>query len=397
MKNKKQTFKNKFSIKHLKFTKMKKQLLTLSLVLLTLFVGNRVFGQNITAPIVCQAAQTIQCLPGDALHVIPGSPYLYTVAVPNITATTGQFMWFVTQNPNFITTGTLNTANAENPNGTGTILAGVGTTGGGYLNTPAGTATIELIWKAFDPTLDVFVVIQVTGTDAADCPVNNLKVYKILPQNAFTLDIANVDANAGTPAALAWNLPISTCVPGIVTATYDDATTTVKYDYGQSYAYYLINAANFSGNYVLNFQIDGVANGEVVTAEWAYNAGATLTWTPLTITGTAPSQLTATTTVNAQAANQTVGSSGECILVRLLIDHTTSVLIFNEGIVAEPIQMAIDGTTGGALLLPDLHHATGANCGLADGFTNDKATHTLRPRPQINATTPTPFVTGTGL
>lgn len=378
---------------------MKKQLFFLSFLLLSFIVSNRAFGQNLTAPVVCQAAQVIECLPGDALHVIPGTPYLYTVTVPNIAANSGQFVWFVTQNPAFITTGVLNTASAENPAGTGTILAGVGAGGGSYLDNPAGTgtATIQLIWKAFDPTLDVFVVIQVTGTDAADCPVNNLKVYKILPQNAFTLDIANIDANAATPAALGWTLPISTCVPGIVTAKYDDATTTVQYDYGQSYAYYLINAANFSTSYVLNFQINGVAAGEVVTAEWAYNTGPALTWTAMAVVGVPPAQLTATTTVNAQATNQTVGSSGECILVRLLLDHTTSIAVFNEGIVAQPVEMAIDGTTGGALLLPDLHHAAGTGCGLADGFTNDKAKHTLNPRPQIEPSTPTPFVTGTGL
>lgn len=378
---------------------MKKQILILVLAIFAIGFSSTAFGQDLTEPIVCEAAQTIECLPGDALHVIPGTPYLYTVTVPNIEANSGQFVWFVTQDPDFISTGALNTGSAENPNGSGTILAGVGTNGGAYLDVPAGdgTATIELIWKSFDPTLDVFVVIQVTGTDAADCPVNNLKVYKILPQNAFTLDIANVDANATTPGALPWGTAISTCVSDIVSASYDDVSETVQYDYGQNYVYYLINAANFSVSYVLNFHIDGVATGEVVTAEWAYNTGATLTWTPLAITGTAPTQLTATTTVLAQATNQTVGSSGECILVRLLIDHTTNVTTFNEGIVAQPIAMSIDGTTGGALLLPDLHHADGTGCGLPDGYTNDVATHTLRPRPQINAATPTPFVTGTGL
>lgn len=377
---------------------MKKQLLNLSFFLLALVASNYTFGQNITAPIVNVAPQAITCLNDDALNVIPGKAYTYTVTVPNIVATTGEFTWFVTQDPAFISGGVLNTTSAESPSGTGTILAGVGT-GGGYNNTPAGsgTATIQLLWKIFDPTKDIFVVIQVKGTDASDCAVNNLKVYKILPKNAFALDIANVDASITTPAALTYGTAHATCLPGIVSATWDATAKTVKYDYGQNYIYYLVSAANFSGAYNLSFRINGAATGEIITAEWAYNTGTTLSWTSLALTGTPPAQITATATVNAQATNGTVGATGESILVRLLVDHTTSTTVFNEGIVAQPIALSIDGTTGGALALPDLHHATGTGCGLADGFTNDVATHTLRPRPRVDASTPTPFVTGTGL
>lgn len=375
---------------------MKKQLLNLSFFLLALVASNNVLAQ-ITAPISNVAPQAITCLNDDALNVIPGKAYTYTVTVPNIVATTGEFTWFVTQNPAFISGGVLNTASAEDKTGVGTILAGVGTSGGGYLNSPKGTATIELLWKIFDPTKDVFVVIQVKGTDANDCAVNNLKVYKILPKNAFALDIANVDANAATPAALTYGTAHSTCVPGLLSAAYDAATKTVKYDYGENYIYYLVSAAYFSGAYTLNFQISGVAAGEVVKADWTYNSG-TISWTPLALSGTAPANLTGSTTVNAKATNGTVGAAGESILVRLLVDHTTSTTIFNEGIVAQPIVMAVDGTTGGTLALPDLHHSGGVGvCGVADGFANDKATHTLKPRPRVDATTPTPFVTGTGL
>jgi len=87
---------------------------------------------------------------------------------------------------------------------------------------------------------------------------------------------------------------------------------------------------------------------------------------------------------------------GDCIVVRVLIDHGT----VEEGIVEQDVILAVDGIMydSGAETaddyytnpeLGDIHHAevTGEDCPWIDGFVNDVATFTLTPRPDITSTT----------
>ena len=365
---------------------MKKQFLVLAIfVLATLASLTSTFAQDITGNVTCPTPNPVNptCLSSDALHPIPGTPYLYTITVPNIVSGSGEYTWYVTQNQNFITAGALNTASADGD--PGTWIAGVGTGGGTYNNAVGGTDKIEITWNSFvhDPLNPVFVVIQVRGTNAADCPVNNMKVYVIQPVNAFTLDIAAVtDAASGTDITL--GATAQSCFPDVVSAKYDVTNNEVDYNFGTSYLYFMVTAANFSKEWRPSFLLGGLTEGaNLQTAEidWAYSSTPTSWNAMIPPTGTYNGTWTTTGQVDAKAANGTVGAAGECILVRVTVNHDSF-----EGIAAEPITLAVDGQTQLSLATPfkDLHYADCSD----DGFTNDVATHTINPRPNIQDATP---------
>ena len=364
---------------------MKKQIFILVLAIFTINFSSA-YGQ-----VVCPAPRAVDptCLANDALHPIAGNPYNYIISVPT-PAGTKEFTWLVTQDKNFIVApGTL-TATREAVGGN--FLAA---TGSGYNDPATGTASLSLTWKSFtyDAANPVFVVIQVKNTDiaAGACLTNNLKVFKIQPVNAFTLDIANVGADKTTVSPYETN--INRCISPIVSATYDaTAPEGVLYDFGVDYLYYVVTAANFSTSWLPSLQITAIDTKETVTAvEWfrptdtAFATAGAMTLTGSTYTAAAP--------VPVLDASGTVGSAGECIVIRVTIDHTNGANQY-EGLTNETNTVAVDGKTQLAATTPvgDIHFSktvgTAADCGLEDGFRNDIATQILLARPDIQSTTP---------
>lgn len=348
---------------------MKKQITILVLVLMASVTFS--WGQTIqtlpgTGAIVCPVPRgfPIGVLTSDALHPVAGTPYTYRVTVPAPLGTK-TFKWIITQEQTFITTGLLNTTNAEAVGGTHIAAAGAELNA----NTAAGFGEdIDITWKSFihSAALPVFVVIYVENNDGT-CTTQNLKVYQIEPVNSFTLDIANVKID-GT--VLGYGINDSTCVSNIASAVYDPAGS-VAYDFGTDYLFYTVTAANFTGSWTMDLTLTGPTAKQVGTIEWAYSSTPTA-WTAFAL-GTPA-------TVNAIDATGTVGVAGECIIIRITVKHNNE-----EVILAQPIIVAVDGVSN---TLPDLHYETGA----ADGFTNDLASHIMKPRPTIDAVTPTPFL-----
>jgi hypothetical protein len=367
--------------KHLNFIIMKKQILFLAFFVLASFASiTTAFGQeDLTATPDCPIPNPIDptCLSADALHPIPGTAYTYSVTVPNIVTGTGTYTWFVTQDMDFITSGTL-TSNMETPGAALSHMLDAST----ELNTAtADLKEISITWKSFvyDDAAPVFVVIHVVGTDAADCPVNNLKVYKIEPVQAFTLDIASVNVDGTTQA---YGTPAESCFPEIVSAEYVVANDAITYDFGVSYAFFAVTAANFNTSWRANFEVGGLdAKQELINIHWQRPGDAT--WTATTAPGTLGShQIDEIPVVDASGA---VGADGECIVVRVTVAHHNY-----EGIAAQTFTLAVDGETelAATTVLKDLHHLAGTDCGKDDGFDNDIAEHTFNPRPEINSTTP---------
>jgi hypothetical protein len=362
---------------------MKKQLFLILLIAFFAISLSSTFGQ-----VTCPVPRTVDpiCLPSDALHPVAGTPYNYVVSVPTPLGTK-EYTWFVTQDPAFIAAGVL-TAIREFPIPSLHIAA----TGSGYNDPLTGSNTLSITWKSFvpDPLLPVFVIINVKNTASTPdaCVSQNMKVFKILPVNAFTLDIANVNA-AGVSQA--YETPIDRCIHDVVTATYNaTAPEGVLYDFGIDYLYYVITAANFSTSWKPSAQLTGVNAQETVTAvEWARPtdfAFATPHAMPL-----AAGTYTSTDPVLVLAASGFVGAAGECILIRVTIDHTNAALQY-QGLTDEVITLAVDGITALTATppIPDVHYSStlpvaNANCGLPDGFLFDKAQQTLKPRPDITA------------
>jgi len=165
---------------------MKKQLLILFMALIAIGLSTA-YGQTVTCPV---PRVDITCIPGDALHPAAGVPYDYIVDVPTPPGTK-EYTWFVTQDQHFINAGVLTLAREIAP---GPIILAAGA---GYNDPATATGTLSLTWNSFlyDPLAPVFVVIQVKNdAGAGGCVTQNMKVFKIEPINAFTLDVVNVDA-----------------------------------------------------------------------------------------------------------------------------------------------------------------------------------------------------------
>lgn len=361
---------------------MKKQLLTL-IVAIFAITFTTAYGQ-VTCPV--PRPVDITCLPNDALHPVAGHPYDYIVSVPTPIGTK-EYTWFVTQDPAFIAAGIL-TANRETPIPSLHIAA----TGTGYNNPATGSPTLSITWKYFvpDPALPVFVVINVKNTASTPdaCVSQNMKVFKILPVNAFTLDIANVNKLG---VSQSYTDSITRCIHDIVSANYSaTAPEGVVYDFGADTLYYVVTAANFSTSWKPSVQLTGVNAQEAITAvQWARPndfAFATPHAMPL-----AAGIYTSTDPVAVLDPSGAVGATGECILIRVAIDHTNGALQY-QGLTDENIYLAVDGITDLAATppTPDVHYSStlpvpNSNCGLADGFLFDYAKQTLKPRPDITA------------
>lgn len=362
---------------------MKKQILFLVMALFAIFTSP-VFGQ-LTLP--TPRVVDVTCLPNDAIHPMPGTPYNYSIEVPT-PAGTKAYTWFVTQDKNFIVApGTL-TTNRETT--TGDFLSA---TGSGYNDAATGTATLSLTWKSFvyDAANPVFVVIQVKSTEAGACSPNNMKVFKIQPSNSFTLDIANLGADKVTVSPYETN--IDRCISDIASATFDPAAPEgIKYDFGVDYLYYVVTAANFSTSWKPSLKLSGIDPKETVTAvEWFRPTDTGFaTPEPMTL---AAGVYTANNPVTVIDASGTVGALGEGIVIRVTIDHTDGANQY-EGTADEIITAAVDGKTQLTLPTPlgDIHFSktagNGTDCGLEDDFRNDIAVQTLKARPNIQSATP---------
>lgn len=358
---------------------MKKQLLILIVA---------VFALGFSSAYAQLAPRAVTCLTSDALHPIAGSPYTYEVSVPS-PAGAKEYTWFVTQDQHFINAGVL-TANRELVPASNIVAA----TGVGYNGGAGNTNSISITWKSFfyDPLAPVFVVIQVKNTASTPdaCVSQNMKVYKIIPQNAFTLDIANLQPGAtpnvaGTLVA-GYGVNLDKCIHDIVDAQYDaTAPEGVIYDFGTDYMFYEVVAANFSTSWKPSFTLTGVDAEETVTVEWATDKAFT---TPhaMTLGGGVWTSVDVYTVANATGF---VGATGESIYVRVTLDHSTT--LNYEGLADEVVALAVDGITNlsapAAQQLGDVHTDAGPGpvCPWVDLFANDIATQTLKPRPTINA------------
>lgn len=361
---------------------MKKQILFLAILVMAILATTTIFGQNPIQPIpytaltavptACPAPTPVTC-PSDAIHPIPGNPYEYSIEVPtNLGAgATFRYRWFVTQDPNIITTTggvTSITSNIEAATGTGLHVQSAVTN---YNDIAAGSNTITITWKSFthDPTQPVLVVIYVEGDDG--CLTNNVEVYQIEPIHAFTLDIANMAPDGTLPGA-----NYVSCVSPVYSAIYTAGSLTMNY--GTNYLYFAVTAANFTDSWLPSFQLTGIAAPRTAVVEWQYPnlANVATGWHDATVP-----------VVASGGAGSSVGAAGECIIVRVTVNNNTE-----ETVAAAPISLAVNGVMNDpttvaadytALAYEDVHF-TGCT---ADGFTNDIANQILSPRPNVNTTT----------
>ena len=395
---------------------MKKQILVLAFLLAGLANVNLSFGQALVP-------RKVTCLTADALHPIAGTPFTYQIDVP-ATPTGGtawtslNYLWYVTQDQNFITLNagvpTL-TAAANRQTDAGLLLK---KTDANYNLASSTSNSISLTWKSFyyDPTVPIFVVISVTGSNGL-CDPMNLKVFKIEPQNAFTIDIDNLkeDGTFHTPPVYnalgvlqpggAYGDLYEQCISPIQSAIYSPtAPAGIVYDFGQNIMMYEVVAANWYTSWRPSFTLTGIDPKETIKVEYSKDKTFAVPADIVTMSGPAKSAaiatvLTYTTTasITASAAATTgfVDDKGESIYVRVTLDHSNGTAASYEGLADEKIALAVDGLTNLAVAgkeVGDVHTTAGTTlpaqaCPWVDGFANDIAYQTLKGRPTITSST----------
>lgn len=370
---------------------MKKQILIFAMFTLALiFAGTKSYGQS-TNDINYLNVGTTECpVPAilncgtigttGPLNPIPGVVYNYQVAVaPGVT--TGFIQWFVTDEATLIS-GNGPIAGIMEPNdGTSPFLLAA-TPALAYNSTTNTSATISVSWQSFDGTTNnVLLVAYVRGENGCS---DNIEVWRIEPAFTFRLEIAGMMPD-GTASSTA-----NECVTQVQSASYDGTNLTM--DYGDNYVFFVVSAASFVDSWQPTFT---VASASTTTATpvtladvtWAYpdqailNLGgvATGTWNAVTVP------------VEAQNALNAVGDDGECIIVRVHLDHGNV-----ENDVVSTVTLGVDGimldASTGLYTNPDLadldNGATPSDpCVVGN---NDSAIYTLNPRPNITEVAPAP-------
>ena len=357
---------------------MKKQILILILFVAAIVAGTtNAFAQNVTqvepdyleqAATFCTPAVALDCGTGDQLTPMPGVVYTYEISSSSV----GTVHWFVTDDPDILLTGSLTGNNIDPGDGNGNYLltADVGVT---YNNTANGSVTIDLSWKSFDGAANE-VLLVAYAEDAATC-TNNIEVYRIIPQYAFTLDIAGI-LDDGTSGA-------AECVSPIVSAQYDG--TNLNVDYGTNYVYFSVNAANWQTSWETDLAATTDGGSAISSIEWQYPDLAT--------TGGAwnASGTEVLASHYASGADGFIDDVGECIIVRVQVDH----LVATENIADETITLTVNGEMINAQTAsydgtyPDLDEGGAGNACLNN--VDDTADYVITPRPDVNEVDPTPF------
>jgi len=360
---------------------MKKQILILAMVTLALFfVGMKSYGQdanyiNVGTP-TCPVPALLNCATGTVgpLNPIPGVVYTYTVSVAPPVGTGGYIQWFVTDDAALIDATGLIAGIEPNTGASPYLLAA--TPAAAYNSTTNTSATIDVSWQSFDPAAhNVLLVAYVKGNNGCS---DNIEVWRIEPTFTFRLEIAGINPDGTVPAA---SNAANECVTPVQSAVYDGANLTM--DYGDNYVFFVVSAASFVDSWQPTFVVVSSSTPVALTdVTWAYPAQAILaagTWNAITVP------------VEAQNALNTVGDAGECIIVRVHVDHNAV-----ENDVASTVTLTVDG------IMYDVANNNYTNPDLADldnGATpadpcvvgsNDVEIFTLNPRPNITEVAPPP-------
>ena len=369
---------------------MKKQILIL---VVALFAVTAAFGQLTPRTLTCVGTE-------GPLNPTLGKTYDYSVTV-NTTDFTGPlgvtYRWFVTKDKTFYSGGAW-----------ATQLPAAGdfdviSAGGTYNSTTNTASTIQLSWNTAANATDPFFLVVTAAGDNGICTPKNTMVYKIIPINSFTLDVANYDITnssiLGTWIATAGptlgDAPSFTqCISDIATISWPsgsatDPTLKAIYDYGENTLIWAVAAANWTTSWNPTLQISGVnANEHIKSVTWSRTHNGTANGS-FSLSGTDWTLSSPITPVSATDPN--VGSAGETIYIRMVLDHSDDPAgKFFDGTVDQTITLAINAVT--ANNDPDVHYSSAegtGTCATADSFDNDVATQVLKKRPTITSNTST--------
>jgi len=363
----------------LNFTNMKKQILFLAFFILAALASiTDSYGQM---PLSTVGVETATCTTGGTdspLNPKPGKPYNYSVNIGNtgaITGTVTDYVWWATKEQVFVST-TGSTTTSPYLTNMLTTSNGLIATGANYGSATGGTATMSITWSPSTlagtdyqgipgPGTPTFVAVMAKGACA-----DNIQVWEINPQPAFTVDITNFDATK--TVAENYGNTISSCVTPVVSATYNNGTKVVDMDYGKNTIYYEVVSANFVGSWTPTIAVSGLQTGETASATIYYSYATAIAGGAgvETLNYAADGTQVGTTALGSTVSDT---SSGVSFWLALTVDHNKY-----ETLAASTIRVTIDGmdTTGQWDLLNNCDDAATAD-------QNDYAEQVITPRPDI--------------
>ena len=341
---------------------MKKQILILLIAFLASVTVT--WAQPYALPSVTAPA-TLSCALTDPLTPIAGRPYDYSAILNPAGGTT---YWYATNSTTFMTGGAR--VATEIPADGVKILSGATN----YM-TPGATATspstTQVTWTTAGldginaTTNPLFMVVEYTGATCA----NNMKVMRIVPKVAFTVDITNM-VHGATPTSLAYGAAESQCYANVSSAVYNTTTNVIDIDYGVNDLYFEIVAANFTGLYKPTLKLTGLQGTQTADIDWGVAVG-----TYDQSLGTAVTGASWTSSQFSVSTNQTNTSAGVSIYVRVKIHNNGY-----EGLTAagDAIALAVEAVDGSATANKDVD----TDCTTFTDF-GDVATQTLNARPAV--------------
>ena len=340
---------------------MKKHFLFSTMFALTTALS---YGQAITA--TTGSAPTPVTCTDDALHPIIGKEYTYKGTG---TPTGGTYHIFATNSTNFITNGALNT--------TGAYTSGnqITTTDANYNVGTNNNGEAKLSWSgaAANPS---FVVVQYKAPIGA-CTTDNLKVYKIEPKNAFTIELRNMEKGTGNTFTTK-TTNVDVCSGAVKEATYNTGLDKMEYNYGSQSFFYELIAANYDNKtFEAKFKLSGLDTNQSAKLKWGVDKTAINTDLGNIISGGAEVSVTVTADASVNP------SAGVSIYLELVVENGSY-----EGTSPSNITLSADATTGtGTSKIKDVK----ADCTEEADFA-DEAVQTLKARPAINPNTGLNFI-----
>lgn len=300
----------------------------------------------------------VTCPDNDPLNPIIGKEYTYKGTGD---PTGGTYHIFATDDKNFITNGVLNSAGAYT---TGDKIT---TTDANYNNSnnTSGNATLSWSSAAANPS---FVVVQYKQNGT--CSTDNLKVYKIVPKNAFTIELRNMEKDAGNNFTTK-TTNVDVCSGAVKEAKYNTGLDKMEYNYGSQSFFYELIAANYDNKtFEAKFKLSGLDTNQSAKLKWGVDKTAINTDLGNIISGGAEVSVTVTADASVNP------SAGVSIYLELVVENGSY-----EGTSPSNITLSADATTGtGTSKIKDVK----ADCTEEADFA-DTATQTLIKRPTINA------------
>lgn len=367
------------------FTKMKKQILFLAFFVLAALASITDSYGQVDMPVSTRTPyDSGTCTTNDSpLNPRPGKAYEYGVTIGNAGSLVGGavngYSWWATKNPEFVigtTTATVspNWGDRLTPTpGGGLINAGTG------YGTTGGTASMSITWHPSTlagtdyqglpgPGTPTFVAVMTNGACS-----NNIQVWEINPQPAFTVDITNIATASAT--AENYGNTISSCVSPVVSATYNSGSKDIDMDYGRNTIYFEVISANFVGSWTPTITLTGLGTDETasITIHDSWAEAQAGTEIKETLEFTADGTEVGTVALGTTVSNTT---SGVSVWLAVTIDHNTY-----ENLATRPIRVTIAGmdTTGEFDLANNCTTTTAVD-------TDDFAIQDITPRPDIDDT-----------